>query len=160
MKGRLGQAEQVLRLRRLRVGEAERTLTRRREALQEAIDELQSARAMVTAWDGAAGQLEAWIAASAGSLHRWSAVVDTRRRDFQRGCDESRRYVEWWETQVAQAREAEQSARRAWLIERARVEALERRHAIETRHTQARADEAVLEELSDAAGAHRPGARR
>jgi hypothetical protein len=160
MKGRLGQADQVLRLRRLRVGEAERTLMRRREMLQEAIDEQHSAQAMVIAWDGAAGDLEAWIAASAGSLHRWSGVVETRRRDFRRGCDEARRYVEWCETQTVQAREAEQSARRAWMVERARVEALERRHAIQVRHAQACADEAVLEELTDAAGAHRPGARR
>jgi len=160
MKGRLGQAGQALRLRRLRLREAESTLSRRREALDEAIGELRSAQAMVTAWDAAATDLEAWIDASAGSLHRWSAVVETRRRDFRRGCAEVRRYVEWWETQVAQAQEAEQSARQAWMIERARADALARRRALEARHAEACADEAALEDTADAAGARRSGVGR
>jgi hypothetical protein len=160
VNGALRQAAQALRLRRLRVRDAERTLMRRREALEEALGELQSARAMVMAWDGAAGELEAWIGASAASLHRWSAVVETRRRDFQRGCTEARRYVEWWETQTSQAREAEQVARQAWIVERGRLDALARRHAIEVRHAEARAEESALEDPADAASWNVAGAGR
>jgi uncharacterized protein (DUF3084 family) len=156
----LRQAAQALRLRRLRVDQAERTLMRRREALEEALGELQSARAMVMAWDGAADELESWIAASAASLHRWSAVIETRRHDFQRGCTEARRYVEWWETQTAQAREAEQAARQAWIVERGRLDALARRHATELRHAEARAEESALEELSEAFGRSGAGSGR
>jgi len=156
----LDQIALAIRLRGLRVRTAELALNRRRLELEEALGELRSAHVIREAWHGAAAELEHWAAASAGSLHRWSAVVDVRRRDFERGCAEAHRYVAWWDEQVAQARQAEQAAREAWSIARARLDALTRRHAVELRHDAARTDEATFEELADAAAAGAPGGRR
>ena len=153
MNPRLGQIALAIRLRGVRVRTAELALNRRRLELEEALGELSSAHALREAWQIAAGELEQWVAASVGSLHRWSGIVDIRRGDFERGCAEARRYVAWWEDQVAQARQAEQAARQAWSTERARLDALTRRHALEARRDAARTDEAGFEELADAAAA-------
>ncbi len=153
MNARLGQVALAIRLRGVRVRTAEVALNRRRLELEEAMGELRSAHALREAWQRAAGELERWVAASSGTLHRWSAMVDIRRRDFERGCEEARRYVAWWEDQVTQARQAEQAARQAWSTERARLDALTRRHAVEARRDAARTDEASFEELADAAAA-------
>jgi len=156
----LRQAEQALRLRRMRVRDAERTLMRRREALAEAVGELSAAQAMAAAWERAAADLASWTRGSTGLVHRWTAVIETRSRDFRRGCTEAGSYVAWWETQVAQAREAEQAAQRVWTIERARLDALTRHHAGAARRFEARAEETALEEQSEAGPARRPQAPR
>ncbi len=153
MNTRLDQVALAVRMRRTRVRAAELALERRRRELDEALGELRSAHAIREAWHGAAAGLERWVAASTDSLHRWPGVVDVRRRDFVRGCAEAVRYVEWWEGQVMQARREELAARQAWGVERARLDALIRRHALEARRDAARTDEATLEETADAAAA-------
>lgn len=153
MNARLSGLEQAIRLRRLRVQIAEIALNRRRAELEQALEELRSAHALRAAWQGAAAELEQWIAGASGALHRWSEIVTVRRRDFDQGREDARRYVEWWEDQVAQARAAEQAARQALSVQRARLDALVRRHAAEARRDAARTDEATFEELADAAAA-------
>jgi hypothetical protein len=153
VNARLAGLEQAMRLRRLRVQVAEIALNRRRLELEEALGELESAHSIRAAWHSAAAELEQWIAGSSQTLHRWSELVAVRRRDFDRGREEARRYVEWWESQVSQARAAEQAARPAWSAERARLDALVRRHAVEARRDAARTDEAIFEEQADAAAA-------
>ncbi|MFN7641962.1 MAG: hypothetical protein ACK5PW_02555 [Burkholderiales bacterium] len=156
MNAQLEQIALAIRLRGVRVQTAELALNRRRRELEEALGELQSANELQDAWQGAAAALEHWAAASTNSLHRWSGMVDVRRQDFQRGCAEANRYVTWCEEQMAQAQEAERVARQAWSAERARLDALTRRHALEARRDAARTDEATFEELADAAAAGAP----
>lgn len=155
MSARLDQVALALRLRRLRTQLAERVLARRRLEVEEALGELNSALAMRRAWEDAERRFESWLERSSAQRHRWTEVVDARRRDFRQGCSEARRYVEWWEAQVAKAREAEDLARREWMVERSRLDALSRRHALEARREAARRDEAVFEEQADAASTRR-----
>jgi hypothetical protein len=159
MRHRLGRFAQVLRLRKLRVEAAERTLRRKQAEVQEALRELASAKMMRDAWDGAAAALEAWARRTPGSLHRWTELLDIRRRDFVRGCSEARRYVAWWEEQVEIARHAETEARRALMTQRTRYDALEKRQKDEQKRETARLDEATFEELADLAGASGTGGR-
>jgi hypothetical protein len=159
MRPRLDRIAQVVRLRKLRVEAAERTLRRKRAEVQEALQELDSAKMMRDAWDGAAASLEAWARGSSGSLHRWTELLDIRRRDFVRGCAEARRYVAWWEEQVEIARNAETEARRALMTQRTRCDALVKRQKDEQKHETARLDEATFEELADSAGSSGTGGR-
>lgn len=160
MSAQLDQVALAVRLRRLRTQLAERVLMQRRLEVQEALGELDSALAMRRAWEDAELRFQAWLGGASTQRHRWTEVVDARHRDFRQGCSEARRYVEWWEAQVAKAREAEDRARREWMVERSRLDALSRRHALEARREAARRDEAVFEEQADAAGTRRTARQR
>lgn len=160
MMPKLDVVARAVQLRQLRVQMAEQVLRRRRLEFDEALAELRSAQLMRDAWEGAAANLEAWVTGSDLPRHRWTEVVDIRRRDFVRGCAEARRYVEWQEDQAVMARDAQEAARQAWTNERSRLDALSKRQASESRRAAARSDEAIFEELADASSASRSrGAR-